>query len=248
MPANVTSRDDKEGKRGAAWKRIAALLRTDIHSQKMQPGQQLMTEINLADHCNVSRSTVRRALAQLQQEGLVRIEHGRGIFVAEDVVQYALGERTRFSENMERSNLSGERRLIASSIQEADAVARRNLELNHGADVIVIESLSEIAQRPLGFSRAYYPATRFPGLDCILREDSSRTRAFRQFGIVDYRRRTTRIITRFPTTREASLLRIVRTRPILQTEKVDVDPEGRPISYGVVCYGGDRIQLVVGES
>jgi GntR family transcriptional regulator, phosphonate transport system regulatory protein len=230
----------------ALWKRIAASLRDEIRSQILRPGQQMMTEVNLADRFGVSRFTVRKALAGLEQEGLVRIEHGRGIFVAEDVVQYALGERTRWSENMERSRLRAERQVIASAIEEADADVRRNLELPFGADVVFIESSSAIDGRPLGLGRAYFPAERFPGLGDLLRRDPSRTKAFRQFGIADYKRKTTRIVSRLPTSREARLLRIAKTRPILQTEKIDVDLHGKPISYGIVCYCGDRIELIVG--
>jgi GntR family phosphonate transport system transcriptional regulator len=240
--------DEKEfdgAKNGLRWKRIAGSLRDDIRGRRLQPGAQLMTEVDLAVRFGVSRSTIRRALAELEKEGLVRIEHGRGIFIAEDVVAYALGERTRWTENMERSHLSWRRTVLGSAIEEADSTVRRHLDLAHGADVICVDFASEIDGRPLSVGRNYYPAERFPGFDEMLSRDPSPTKAFRAFGIADYTRKTTWIVSRLPTTREAHLLRIAKTRPVLQTEKIDIDPEGRPVAYGIICYCGDRIQLVV---
>jgi len=245
MPLTSDGKEFDGTKGGLRWKKIAASLRDDIRGRRVQPGKQLMTEVDLAVRFGVSRSTIRRGLAELEKEGLIRIEHGRGIFIAEDVITYALGERTRWTENMERSHLSWRRTVLGSAIEEADSSVRRNLDLAFGADVVCIDTASEIDGRPMSVGRSYYPAERFPGLDEMLSRDPSPTKAFRAFGIFDYTRKTTWIVSRLPTTREAHLLRIAKTRPVLQTEKIDVDPEGRPISYGIVCYCGDRIQLAV---
>src|SRR3546814_2442917 len=48
----------------------------------------------------VNRHTLRRGVASLEQEGLLRVEQGRGTFVQERVVDYRLGKRTRFTENI----------------------------------------------------------------------------------------------------------------------------------------------------
>ena len=48
----------------------------------------------------VNRHTIRRAMGELEQSGLIRIEQGRGTFVQEHAIDYAIGKRTRFSENL----------------------------------------------------------------------------------------------------------------------------------------------------
>ncbi|MFX5260729.1 GntR family transcriptional regulator, partial [Acinetobacter baumannii] len=55
----------------------------------------------IAARLGASRMTTRRALAALEQEGLLRIEHGSGTFVSEDaLVRYRLGQdRVRFGQN-----------------------------------------------------------------------------------------------------------------------------------------------------
>ena len=231
--------------RGRLWRSVASSLREDIRSGKLVAGMQLRTELDMASHFDVSRFTIRRALAELEKEGLIRIEHGRGLFVAEDAIPYALGERTRWTENMSRASLESQRRILASAIEEADAVTQRCLELPRGAEVVVIDSMGEVSGRPLSMARSYFPAERFRGIDELLRLNPSRTAAYRSFGIEDYKRKSTRIIARLPSVREAKTLKLPKTRPVIEIHKIDVDVEGRPISFGISCFSGDRVQLVI---
>jgi GntR family phosphonate transport system transcriptional regulator len=230
---------------GALWKSVAAALRAEIQSQQLKPGQQLMTELALSRRFSVSRFTTRRALAELEKEGLIRIEHGRGLFVAEDIVPYAVSERTRFTDNMRRFNIAGEREILGSAIETADPLAQERLGLHRGAEVLVIETLAAVGGRPIALSQSFYPAERFRGLDAVFRETLSHTEALKRFGVSDYTRQCTWIIGRLPTAREARLLKIGRSRPILETQKVDVDAQRRPIAFGITANCGDRMQIII---
>src|SRR6185437_10116122 len=79
----------------ALWRRIAGTLEKEIASGILAAGMQLPTEVGLAGRFGVNRHTVRRALEELSRNGLIRIEQGRGSFVAEDVLDYTVGPRTR---------------------------------------------------------------------------------------------------------------------------------------------------------
>ena len=248
--ASMAAGDDPQGgsggaMRGRLWRSVASSLREDIRSGKLAIGMQLMTELDMSAHFGVSRFTVRRALAELEKEGLVRIEHGRGLFVAEDAISYALGERTRWSENMDSAGLDTQRRMVGSSIEEADAQTRRALELPPGAKVVMIDSIGDVSGRPLSIGHSFFPADRFRGIDELLRINPSRTAAFRSFGILDYKRKSTRIIARLPTVKEAKALKLPKTRPIFEIYKIDVDMDGRPISFGTSRMSADRVQLVI---
>ncbi len=60
--------------------------------------------LNCRTQFGVNRHTVRRALEELSRGGLVRVEQGRGSFVAEDVLDYKVEPRTRFSEWIRQHN------------------------------------------------------------------------------------------------------------------------------------------------
>ena len=89
----------------AVWKRIELALRDEIARGVLPAGARVPTEAQLAARFNVNRHTIRRAVESLSRAGLVRVEQGRGSFVAEDLIDYTVGSRTRFSEWIRRHNM-----------------------------------------------------------------------------------------------------------------------------------------------
>ena len=65
----------------AVFRQLADLLRTQIESGQLAPGQALPSELRLAQEYGISRTTVRQAIAQLRTEGLVTVDRPRGTFV-----------------------------------------------------------------------------------------------------------------------------------------------------------------------
>ena len=68
---------------GRRYERIAGELRAAILAGKHRPGARIESENELAARYQVSRQTVRKALAALIEQGYLRAEHGRGTFVTE---------------------------------------------------------------------------------------------------------------------------------------------------------------------
>ncbi|WP_188194876.1 winged helix-turn-helix domain-containing protein [Nonomuraea sp. SYSU D8015] len=63
---------------------VAARITSAIDNGTFQPGDRLPSERELAATYQVSRATVREAVALLQEEGRVQVRHGSGTFVAGD--------------------------------------------------------------------------------------------------------------------------------------------------------------------
>jgi DNA-binding FadR family transcriptional regulator len=68
---------------GSVYAQLAALLRDDIRSGRLQPGQKLPSETMLVQTHGVARETARRAIAVLRGEGLVVVRRGHGVVVRE---------------------------------------------------------------------------------------------------------------------------------------------------------------------
>ena len=60
-------------------------LKSEIVTGKIKPGEKLPSENELASTFSISRHTVRKALAILEQEGYIMASHGRGTFCSERV-------------------------------------------------------------------------------------------------------------------------------------------------------------------
>ncbi|MGW2152277.1 GntR family transcriptional regulator [Nonomuraea sp. NPDC001699] len=52
-----------------------------IERGELKPGQRLPSELDLAEQYGVARMTVRRAMKELRERGLIRSVHGKGTYV-----------------------------------------------------------------------------------------------------------------------------------------------------------------------
>lgn len=227
------------------WRGVFRTIRRDIEQQRLLAGAKLPPERQLAELHGVSRHTIRLALSALEAEGLVEIVHGRGLFVAEQVIPFAIGPRTRFSDNMSRLSLNGRREYLTERVEFADHATCEALGLEDGAEVVVVEMLSLVEDRPIALVRDFYALPRFAGIGQRIRETGSASAALAAYGVRDYLRKSSRIASRVPSAYEARHLRMRRTQTLLVTYKVEVEPDGRPVTYGESCFRGDRVNLVV---
>ena len=68
------------------YKKIYHFIKEQIESGRLQIGDRLPTEKELSEQFSVSRITSKRALVELEQEGLITRSRGKGSFVAENQV------------------------------------------------------------------------------------------------------------------------------------------------------------------
>jgi GntR family phosphonate transport system transcriptional regulator len=227
------------------WRQIAERLSADLLSGALKPGDRLPTELDLASRYAVNRHTVRRAVAALADQGYLRVEQGRGTFVAEHMLDYVLGRRTRFHANLLAQGREPGGRVLGSRTERADAAIARELQLKAGTRVLVIEHVGEADGVPITYATHYFPAERFHGLAELYAASLSITTALKALGIPDYTRKQTRLAARLPTEAEARHLNQPPARPVLQAEAINVDPDGRPIQYSITRFAGDRVQMLV---
>ena len=229
----------------ALWRQIAGVLHAEIDSRRLPPGARLPTEFELAERFAVNRHTVRRAVAALEEAGLVSVEQGRGTFVRSEVIDYTVGRRTRFSENLRKQALSPGGRLVDAVIRKASDAEARGLELRAGSRVVVLEMVGLADGLPISHATHCFPARRFDGLIDAYRATGSITAALERLGVANYSRLTTRVTARLPEPREAELLEMPRAQPLLVAEAVNVDEAGLRIEYGISRFAGGRVQIVV---
>ena len=229
----------------AVWKQIADTLSTEIRDRVYTPDGRLPSETELAARFAVNRHTLRQAIAALQLNGLVRIEPGKGTFIQNEVLNYAISRRTRFTENLQRQGFLPSKQLLAARVMPANERVALELKLKKGEPVLMVEMLDEANDQPIALATAYYPAIRFEGLLDMLNGGTQTTEVLRHFGVQDYVRDSSRITTQMPSAEVARLLKQPTTRPVLCVECLDVDMEGVPIKYGETVFCGDHVQLVV---
>ena len=228
----------------ALWRQIVRTIEADIAAGVHAPGGRLPTEAQLSARFEVNRHTVRRALEELSRNGLIVVEQGRGSFVAEDVLDYTVGLRPRFSEWIRAQSREPSGRAVALREASADAAIAAGLGVRAGARIIQFDRLGLADGRPVALGSHHFVAARHPGLLGALGECATITEALARVGVADYRRQVTRVTARLPTAAEAQLLQVARNRPVLVTENVNVDAAGAVVEFGISRYPTPRVQLV----
>ncbi len=118
--------------RSALWKTIATTLGGEIAQGRYRIGDKLPTEAELSLRFGVNRHTIRRALKDLADTGTVHARRGSGVFVACEPLDYAIGRRVRFSQNLAASGRVGSSERTRCETVMADARDAQALGLRWG--------------------------------------------------------------------------------------------------------------------
>ncbi|MDX2483051.1 MAG: phosphonate metabolism transcriptional regulator PhnF [Pseudodonghicola sp.] len=227
------------------WKSIAIALTADIAEARYATGDRLPTEAQLAAKFGVNRHTVRRALSEMADQGLVHARRGAGVFVAARPTDYPIGRRVRFHRNVAAGGQLPSKKLLSLDTRAADTREAEALAIAPGDPVLVYDGLSLADNAPIALFSSSFPAARFPGLRDALSETRSVTEALARCGVADYTRQQTRITAKQANATQALHLRVAEGSPILRTIAVNVDADGVPVEYGRTWFAGDRVTLTV---
>jgi GntR family phosphonate transport system transcriptional regulator len=231
----------------ARWRQVADRLRAEILADATASGRRLPSEYALAARFGVNRHTVRQAIRALAEEGLVRVEQGRGTFVTGLTVDYRLGRRPRFGANLRAVDRVPRREILGVDVPVEDARIAARLALAPQTPLLRVRSQGFADEVPLLLGSTWLEAARFAHAASALARDPSLTALYARHGITDYRRRSTRIYARLPTAVEARALAQATTRPVLVTEGLDVaggEPE-RPLSWAIAVWSAERAHFTI---
>lgn len=230
--------------RGQSWEATRDRISAEIAAGHLAPDARLPSEPELCLLYNTRRHSLRRALAALVAEGKLRVEHGRGTFVERaPLINYVIGPRTRFHENLLAQGLTGSGQTISEMRIPAGARVAGALSLPVGAPVFAICRRGFANDLPISLGWSYHDAERFPDMADQRRAGISVTETYRKYGIADYRRQRTIIFTRLASEHEAGLLMLRPGQSVLIVQKTDVDMAGAPIGFSEAAWAGDRVQF-----
>ncbi|MEE6261678.1 GntR family transcriptional regulator [Plantactinospora sonchi] len=222
------------------------LLVRDIERRRLQPGDRILGDHELCARYGVSRTVVRQALTDLENEGVIERVKGRGTFVAhpktaEGLVQSLTG---LFEDVAARGgHLRSEVR--RAEVVPADAAVAADLGIDPGEPVIHLERLRFVDNEPWVWTVTHLPAALAPGLV----EEDLTDRSLYQVLESTYGVRLVRGIrsveAAVANTGQARLLGIRRGDPLLVLRSVSIGDSGRPVESFLALHRGDRSRFQV---
>ena len=223
------------------YAQLADLFRDHIVTGHWEPGRPLPSEQAIGEFFGLSRTAVRQALAELQAEGLVRKEKGRGSFVrgprrAEFVVQELRG----FFDEMSEQGKAVDTDVLLLETTVAPAEEAALLGIPTGSKVVQLDRLRRIDGEPICLARTLLPLPRFAGL---AGQDLSRASLYEvladAFGVEPRTGwRTVEATAADRTT--AALLGVRPGSPLLMLHSLNVDADGQPFEHFTAWYRADR--------
>jgi len=213
-----------------------------IEAKRWQPGDQLPPEQELCSLFGVSRTVVRQALQQLEFEGMVVRERGRGTFVAEPKISSTslVHSLMGFYEDMEKRGIEMVSDMLEQNMQPAGSHVAAYLDLESVTPVIKLHRLRSIESEPIVLVTSYLPYDLCPE---VLNEDFTQQSLYLYLeeacGLKVARGRR-RIEAVAANRTEAELLQIAEGAPLIKMESVSYLRDGTPIEYFNGLFRGDR--------
>jgi len=227
------------------YQQIADELRQNICYKIYTVGDRLPTEMQLAERFGVNRHTLRQAIGLLRQEGVVRVDRGRGTFVVSPVISYPISKRVRYNDSLKAQGFHPNVKILqAIEIMATETIAE-TLQIKEASPVILLERLSLADDQPISLCSSYFPAHRVPDfLQHLSSESISISKLMKEHYNFDHLRQTTRISAHPVKTQDAQLMELPLSAPILMVQSVNINQYGDVIEYGITRFRGDRMELV----
>lgn len=227
------------------WRQIRDQLAAEIAEGRWAAGERLPSEHALARRFGVNRHTLRRAVADLAEEGMLHVRRGAGATVTEGRIDYRFGARQRFSQNLAAAGRAHGRTLLGLETVSAGRAEALALDLPHGAKVLAVETLAEADGAPVIHSRMTFPA-ELSAMIPALEGGAGISEALEAAGVRDYARVWTRLSAGRPGALIARHLRMQDGAAALFAESLNRGGDGRPVEYARSWFCTDRMSVLTG--
>jgi GntR family transcriptional regulator len=207
------------------------------------PGTAIPSERELAQRYGVSRMTLRTAINELVQDGLLTRRRGSGTYVAKPKITKQV-YLTSFTEDMRSRGLEATTRVLSLTRGAAGARLGRRLHVSPSELVVTAGRLRLADGEPMAIEWLSVPDRLVPGLDSIDLDESFYRLLRERYGITIEAGHQTMEPT-VTDEEESRLLEVPLHSPALSVERVTWRADGERIEYVRTLYRGDRYRFDV---
>lgn len=224
------------------WLQAVDYLRREVAEGRLPLGSRLPPERELCERLSISRVTLRKALARLVDDGVLRSSHGRGWFVAGSAQADWPHSLESFSETAERMGLTATSVILRAGVEPATLDEAEELGIAPGAPLFQLVRVRLLDGVPIAMDDSRVPAALAPGLSDIDFASGSLYESLAHVGL-DPQRADSTIEARGADAELAAHLRVQPGTPVLVMHQLVVDGDERPVLSSTIRYAGDRYRL-----
>jgi GntR family transcriptional regulator len=218
-------------------------LAAQIASGQLAAGSQLPSEEELVIRFGVSRTTVRKAIQELERLELIEIRRGKGTFVRSAKITQEFTELTGFVEDMVAAGMRPSAKVLNSAPIRASEEVARQLRVPIGSEVMQILRVRLADGMPVSLDETYLP------LELGQRVASDNLEIYPIFSLLEGKYAT-------PLLEADYRLEAVKAEPfvagalgiepgdaVMRIERVSYSLDNRPVDFEKLYYRGDKIRL-----
>jgi Transcriptional regulators len=238
------------------YAQVAARLWDDASADGARAGDRLPSERTLAARYGVSRVTMRAALTELADRGMVESAAARGWFVARPAGPVVPGDGTEdsgggdghtvegFADYAAKHGLTTRSRVLESVVRPATVGEAEALRMGPGATLFEMRRLRFLEEQVVVLEHNRLPLALCPAL---AETDFTTASLFGTLRgaqppqlpqVADYS-----VEARQPDAEERELLEITDATPVLLAHQLAFNQDGRPLELTLAIYRGDRYRF-----
>ena len=237
---------DRSNKRIPIYLQIKDWILKNIQEGIWAPHYKLAAEEDLAKQLGVARGTVRRALDELTQKGVIYRLHGKGTFVASEQIEHKAdsGKFLTFLEELVEKGVPFETQVLGQWVDLAPAPISAYLNLSPQKDkVFFLRRLRTVGESSIMLLENHVAYSLCPGIE---REEFYSTPLYSiiesNYGIkLDWSRRL--FEAKLAEGEVAELLQVPEGSPIIFVEQIVYDTKGRCIDCAFFWLRSDKMRL-----
>jgi DNA-binding GntR family transcriptional regulator len=219
------------------WARVAGGLSELVESDRLPVGTRIETEVTLAERLGISRPTLRRAMQELVNQGVLVRKPGFGTQVVSPAVHRPIA-LTSLYDDLAKSGRAPHTEVLAFDVLPASDTIALTLRIPARSEVTMMRRLRYSNGEPLALLTNTIPTdvARFTradlqkgGLYALLRQVGAQPKTANEV-----------IGARVATGDEAHVLGIKRGAAVLTMSRSAWGTDGRGIEYGSHIYRADR--------
>lgn len=215
-----------------------------INSGEFKENNQLPSERELCHSYQVSRTTVRQTMQELEKEGYIYKVHGKGTYVTPRTHRQSLLKFYSFSEEMKKAGKQPSTQVVSFEKIHGDKKIAKVMYLDVDDEFYKIIRVRLADDDPMLYETSYIPVKYFPNLT---REELEKTPMYEIFRS-KYNMNISSALESFKAVSankvEADMLNIIEDSPCLMLERVAYD-QSAVIEYTTSIARGDKFTYTV---
>lgn len=226
------------------YEQIKAGIKELIKTNNLKAGDKIPNESELCELFDVSRITIRRAIKELGEEGIIEVIRGKGTFVRASKKDLHLLNLKGFTEGLSTEENNIEKEILQKQIISSDSELSKIFSPEQ-TEFVELVRLVKDAEGPFSVDYAYLPLDVYPGIYELLDDSVSTFKLIREKFKVPFTKVKKEIEYVHPTTELCERLGINKTSTVILVKKIIFGPNEMPVHYSKYYMVGDRVKFYI---